>query len=200
MINNLKFKKMKNILIAFVLLLSVSCVFAQDTSTGDYYDGYTKKIEFDRMIPPHGIEVTFEKTVHVIFPSTIRYVDLGSSNLIAGKAGDSENVLRVKSAVRGFDKETNFSVICEDGSFYSFNVKYSDEPEKLNIEMKDFIHDGDAVNRPNNSMQIYLSELGKESPMIVRLIMTSIHHNNKRDIKHVGSKRFGIQYLLTTHK
>ena len=54
---------MKNILMALLFLLSVNFVFAQDKSTGDYYDGYTKKIEFDRMIPPHGIEVTFEKTV-----------------------------------------------------------------------------------------------------------------------------------------
>ena len=34
----------------------------------------------------------------------------------------------------------------------------------LNIEMADFIHDGEAVNRPNNAQEIYLKELGKESP------------------------------------
>ena len=54
---------------------------------GDYYEGLTKKITFDRMIPPYGLEVTFDKTTHIIFPSSIRYVDLGSSNIIAGKAG-----------------------------------------------------------------------------------------------------------------
>ena len=43
------------------------------------------------------------------------------------------------------------SVITEDGSFYAFNVKYAKEPDMLNIEMKDFIHDGSAVNRPNRS-------------------------------------------------
>ena len=30
-------------------------------------------------------------------------------------------------------------MICEDGSFYAFNVKYAAEPEKLNIEMQDFL-------------------------------------------------------------
>ena len=34
----------------------------------------------------------------------------------------------------------------------------------VNIEMADFIHDGEAVNRPNNAQEIYLKELGKESP------------------------------------
>ena len=44
--------------------------------------------------------------------------------------------------------------------------------------------------------KIYLKELGSESPMLVRLIMKSIHKQNKREVKHIGCKRFGIQYLL----
>lgn len=62
--------------------------------------------------------------------------------------------------------------------------------------MKDFIHDGSSVNRPNNALDIYLQELGSESPKLVRLIMQTIHNENKRHIKHIGSKAFGIQYLL----
>lgn len=163
---------------------------------GDYYEGLSKKITFDRMIPPYGLEVTFDKTVHIIFPASIRYVDLGSNNIIAGKAGTSENILRVKASVRNFETETNMAVITEEGSYYTYNVKYADEPEKLNIEMKDFMHDGIATNRPNNSMDIYLKELGSESPRIVYLINRAIHNTDKRIVKHIGSKRFGIQYLL----
>ncbi len=164
--------------------------------SGDDYNGLTKKLTFDRMIPPYGMEVTYDKTVHVIFPSAVRYVDLGSPNLIAGKADGAENVIRVKATVKNFRTETNFSVITESGSFYTFNVKYADEPLLLNIEMKDFIHDGSTVNRPNNALDVYLQELGCESPKLVHLIMKSIHKNNKREIKHIGSKSFGIQYLL----
>lgn len=165
-------------------------------STGDFYDGLSKKITFDRMIPPYGLEVTFDKTVHIIFPSAINYVDLGSNTIVAGKAGTSDNVLRVKAAIRDFETETNMAVITDEGSYYTFNIKYADEPEKLNVEMKDFMHDGIAVNRPNNSMEIYLKELGSESPRLVHLVNTSIYKGNKRHIKHIGSKRFGIQYLL----
>lgn len=163
---------------------------------GDYYEGLSRKITFDRMIPPYGLEVTFDKTVHIIFPAPIRYVDLGSNRIIAGKAGTAENILRVKAAIRDFETETNMAVVTEEGSYYSFNVKYANEPEKLNIEMKDFMHDGIASNRPNNSMDIYLKELGSESPRIVYLINRSIYKNDKRLVKHIGSKRFGIQYLL----
>lgn len=168
----------------------------QSPSTGDLFDGLTRPITFDRMIPPYALEVTFYKTVHIIFPSAIKYVDLGSADIIAGKADGSENVLRVKAALRDFSRETNLAVITEDGSYYTYNVKYADEPTKLNIEMKDFLHDGEAVNRPNNSQEVYLKELGSESPLLVRLIMKSIHKDDKRLVKHIGCKRFGIQYLL----
>ena len=177
------------------LLMSLFAVHAQET-TGDLYQGLTKKLTFDRMIPPHGLEVTYDKTVHIIFPSAVRYVDLGSPNLIAGKADGAENVIRVKATVKNFRQETNLSVITEDGSFYTFNVKYANEPLLLNVEMTDFIHDGEEVNRPNNAMDIYLKELGSESPMLVHMIMKSIYKNDKREVKHIGCKRFGIQYLL----
>ena len=58
------------------------------------------------MIAPHGLEITYDKTVHVIFPSSIKYVDLGSTNLIAGKADAAENVIRVKAAKKHFRDET----------------------------------------------------------------------------------------------
>lgn len=189
----------------FLALALIGCIFtanAQEIESissplkGDYFDGLTRPLTFNRMIPPYALEVTFSKTVHIIFPSAIRYVDLGSADLLAAKADGTENVLRVKAALRDFSRESNLAVITEDGAYYSFNVKYADEPVKLSIEMTDFLHDGEAVNRPNNAMEIYMNELGQESPLLVKLIMKSIYKNNKREIKHIGCKRFGIQHLL----
>ena len=81
-------------------------VYPQKEADGDLYHGLTKKLTFDRMVPPHGLEVTYDKTVHVI----------------AGKADGAENVIRVKATVRNFPNETNMSVITEDGSFYTFSA------------------------------------------------------------------------------
>ena len=208
---------MKKIFVMFALMTGVVSAFAQNAADstsavtndatltadiypgqgdGDLYHGLTRKLTFDRMVPPYGLEVTYDKTTHIIFPSAVRYVDLGSPNLVAGKADGAENVIRVKAVVKHFRDETNMSVITESGSFYTFNVKYADEPLLLNIEMKDFIHDGSKVNRPNNALDIYLKELGSESPKLVQLINKSIHKENKRHVKHIGSKAFGIQYLL----
>ena len=164
-------------------------------SNGDLYQGMSRSIPNGRVVLPYGLEVTFEKTVHLIFPAAIRYVDLGSQNIIAGKADDAENVLRVKAAVREFETETNMSVICEDGSFYAFNVKYADEPKKLSIEMKDFLAPTEG-RLPSNRADIYFKELGSESPILVKLIMKSIYQNDKRTIKHVGAKQFGMRFLL----
>lgn len=164
-------------------------------SSGDLYQGMSRSIPNGRVVLPYGLEVTFEKTVHLIFPAAIRYVDIGSQNIIAGKADDAENVLRVKAAVREFETETNMSVICEDGSFYAFNVKYEDEPEKLSIEMKDFLSPTEG-RLPSNRADIYFKELGSESPILVKLIMKSIYQNDKRTIKYVGAKQFGMRFLL----
>lgn len=171
-------------------------VYGSGYTDGDKFEGLTRKVGFDRMIPPHALEVAFNKTTHVIFPSEIVYVDLGDENLVAGLADGAKNVLRVKSAVKSFKTETNLTVITDDGCFFTFNVKFAKEPLLLNIEMTDFIHDGEAVNRPNNAQEIFLERLGQESPMLVKLIMKSIYKQNKREIKHIGSKRFGVQFIL----
>ena len=141
-------------------------VYGSSYTDGDKFDGLTRKVGFDRMIPPHALEVCYHKTTHIIFPAEIIYVDLGNENLVAGLADGAKNVLRVKSAFKRFKTETNLSVITE------------------------------AVNRPNNAQEIYLEKLGSESPMLVKLIMKSIYKQNKREIKHIGSKRFGVQFLL----
>ena len=168
----------------------------QRAAGNDLYQGITRKLPYRQMVTPHGVQVTFAKTVHIIFPSAVRYVDLGSNWIIAGKADGAENVIRVKATTDGFPGETNFSVICEDGSFYSFNARYAHEPEMLNIEMKDFLENGDTTDFSHTRMNIYFRELGNESPLLVKLIMQSIYKEDRREIRHLGCKRFGVQFLL----
>ena len=175
--------------IIFILLyLSSFSLFAQND--------YTKVIPKNNVIPSYYLEVTYDKTVHLIFPSGISYIDLGSSNIIAGKAEGAENVVRVKAAVKDFSEETNFSVITDEGSFYSFIVNYSKDPEKLSIEMKDFLHNDKLTNRPENSMEVQLSELGDESAKNVQMVMEKIYKTNQKKVKHVNSNQFGIEFLL----
>ena len=110
------------------------------------------------------------------------------------------NVIRVKATTEGFPGETNFSVICEDGSFYSFNARYAHEPEMLNIEMKDFLENGDTTDFSHTRMNIHFRELAGESPLLVKLIMQSIYKEDRREIRHLGCKRFGVQFLLKSRR
>jgi conjugative transposon TraN protein len=143
-------------------------------------------------IEPYCMEVTYDKTSHLIFPTAIRYVDLGSEYLIAGKAEDAENVLRVKASVRGFEPETNFSVITNGGRFYSFNVHYSLSPEALSY---DLLTMQKGVDKAGGN-DVLFEELGSNSPSLAGLLLETIYKNDKRIVKHIGAKSFGIQFIL----
>lgn len=143
-------------------------------------------------VEPYKMEVTYDKTSHLIFPTAIRYVDLGSEYLIAGKAEDAENVLRVKASVRDFEPETNFSVITNDGRFYSFNVFYSSYPEAMSY---DLLTMQKAVDKANGN-DVLFEELGNNSPSLAGLLLETIYKKDKRIVKHIGAKSFGIQFIL----
>ncbi|TDD97841.1 conjugative transposon protein TraN [Flavobacterium cellulosilyticum] len=144
------------------------------------------------VIEPYDIEVTFDKTTHLLFPSGIRYVDLGSTNLVASKAEDAGNVLRVKASVRDFEEETNFSVITEDGSFYSFNVSYNSCPRVTNYSLTKTV----MSDRGWSSKPILFKELGTNSPNMVDELMEEIYKQDKHFIKQIGTRKFGIEFLL----
>lgn len=143
-------------------------------------------------IEPYEMEITYDKTSHLIFPTSIRYVDLGSDYLIAAKAQDAENVLRVKASERDFEVETNFTVITNDGRFYSFNVIYNPNPEVLNYN---FLTMQKTLDKAKGN-DILFEELGADSPSLVGLLLETIYKKNKRTIKHIGAKSFGIQFIL----
>jgi conjugative transposon TraN protein len=169
---------------AFALIIGFAIYsFAQDSAKTPLALG---KIE------PYCMEVTYDKTSHLIFPTAIRYVDLGSEYLIAGKAEDAENVLRVKSSLREFEPETNFSVITNDGRFYSFNVNYSSCPKTLSYDLQTMQK---AVDKAGGNGVLF-EELGNSSPSLAGLLLETIYKNDKRIVKHIGAKSFGIQFIL----
>lgn len=169
---------------AFALILGFAVQsFAQDT--------VRTKLELGK-IESYKMEVTYDKTAHLIFPTAIRYVDLGSEYLIAGKAEDAENVLRVKATVRDFQAETNFSVITNDGRFYSFNVYYSSYPEAMSYNLLSMQK---AVDKANGN-DVLFEELGNNSPSLAGLLLETIYKKDKRIVKHIGAKSFGIQFIL----
>ncbi|WP_228462973.1 conjugative transposon protein TraN [Chryseobacterium caseinilyticum] len=143
-------------------------------------------------LEPYKMEVTYNKTTHLLFPSPIRYVDLGSENLIANKAEDVGNVLRIKAGVRDFDEETNFSVITQDGKFYSFDVFYSSYPDTLNYDLLKL----QRKHEKGYASEVLFEDLKGNSSSLTELLMKTLYENSKSTIKHLASKTFGIHLVL----
>lgn len=143
-------------------------------------------------IEPYEIEVAYDKTSHIIFPAGIRYVDLGSNNIVAGKAQDADNVLRVKAAAHGFDNETNFSVITDDGQFYGFNVCYSESPQVLGYDMVKGIRMAQHLESNN----VRFEELSSSPASLTGLVMEALYEKDKKVVKHIRSESYGISFSL----
>ncbi|EFK35712.1 Bacteroides conjugative transposon TraN protein [Chryseobacterium gleum] len=171
-------------ILIMLLLLLVSKAFGQDSVT-TYISLEQAKLD------PFRINVTYNKTSHLIFPSSIRYVDLGSDLLVANKAEPIGNVLRVKSAVRDFEEETNFSVITEDGKFYSFDASYSSYPEILSYDLVKL-----QRGMERQYADVLFEDLKGSSTSFTWLIMENLYRKSNRIIKHIVSKSYGIEFSV----
>ena len=85
-------------------------------------------------IEPYKLEVTYNKTTNLVFPSSITSIDRGSQDIMVQKVSGVENILRVKADIKSFE-ETNLSVITKDGKLYSFLVGYNNNPGYLNVNL-----------------------------------------------------------------
>ena len=84
------------------------------------------------VIEPYHVNITLNKTTHLIFPCSIKSVDRGSGEVLAQKAKGVDNILLVKAGRENFT-ETNLSVITTDGKLYSFLLDYTSNPSLLNL-------------------------------------------------------------------
>lgn len=82
-----------------------------------------------RELVNQSLQVCAYKTLHLVFPSRVSYVDLGSAEIVASLAPGLDNVLRMKAAQEEFSHETSMAVFLENGSIYDFSVEYKEEPE-----------------------------------------------------------------------
>lgn len=154
-------------------------------------------------IRPLHIEAGFTKTVHILFPSPVTYIDIGSMDIIAGKADGAENVVRVKAAVRNFAAETNLTIITEDGGFFTFDVYYAENPavSTLNLTVQEpqpeSMKKPAAVGYPQPTApasegRVLLREVGREKPATIKRMLSDIYRQNRTDVKGIRTKKYGI--------
>ena len=179
------------------LPLIVSAIWAAHATAKAMQDG-------PQQIEPRKIEAGFTKTVHILFPSPVTYIDIGSMDIIAGKADRAENVVRVKAAVRNFAAETNLTVITEDGGFFTFDVHYAENPvvSTLNLTVQEPQTEGvkkpaaagyPQPTAPASEGRVLLREVGREKPATIKRMLSDIYRQNRTDVKGIRTKKYGIE-------
>ena len=162
-------------------LLAVNTVNAQNN---------TKSINLSNAeVTPYEIELTQNKTTHILFPSSIEYVDLGSSEIIANKVEATSNVLRLKT-VKEAISPTNFTVITNNGKYYSFNATYNKHPTQLSYDLTKF----EKQNSKQQS-EVLFKDLGSTSPSLADLFMKAIIKKNKKELN-IKSKNYSVEARL----
>ena len=152
------------------------------------------------------LETAFGKSTHVIFPSNILYVDVGSDRIIADQPESLvpgvkiENVLRVKANKMGFE-QTTLTVVTVDGRYYPFRVDYNEDPRLLNISIAGNLAQDQILAQEMGILQsstpagislaentLSVDELNDFSAMVI---------HRKRFLKDVGVMKMRMSFLLT---
>lgn len=106
------------------------------------------------------LEIGYDKTLHLLFPTDVKYCNAGNDNILAEKVGAQPNIVRIIAAERNFPGETNLSIVTADTKFYSYNIRYSDNPEKSYIRIGE-IYEAPHTLPVGLDKQMYLIFPGK---------------------------------------
>ena len=85
-----------------------------------------------RPVESKEICVNYSKTIHLIFPTPIKYSKSVTDFVVVDNPENVPKILRIKANQKSFSRKTTVSVATEGGYFYSFNVSYSDTLEHTN--------------------------------------------------------------------
>lgn len=141
-------------------------------------------------LDPQKLRIGYAKTTNLIFPSALKSVDRGSSDILVQKTPGAENVLRIKAGLAGFF-ETNLSVITADGQFYAFDVTYDAAPPVTTI-----LVNAPAITSHSEKTKanvVFSETLSNETRLRKLAAQASI---TPRNIKGVTSTAYGIDMSL----
>ncbi len=96
------------------------------------------EVAAQQVIASNKVEVTTNKTSTIVFPYKIAEVDRGSRDILVQQPKGITNILKVKAGKLNF-KETNLTVITDDGTIYLFPMAYAEQPAKLTTQANEFI-------------------------------------------------------------
>ncbi|PRY35043.1 conjugative transposon TraN protein [Spirosoma oryzae] len=140
--------------------------------------------------PSYAIQVSANKTTHIIFPYEIRYADLGSKEIAGEAVEKAGNVFRLKATGQNMFMETNLTIVTSDGRLFSFLVSYKDQPDAVTYDLTKILLDGDVSKsaKVSSGSQARLADnLNKQGELAM---------HSRRKIRHVGYQTQGMNLFL----
>ena len=126
--------------------------------------------------------VSVSQTVHVRFSSELKYVNLGSRDIVAKIVEGSKDFVAVK-AREAFDFCTSMSCLESNGSMHTFLVAYREHPRRLEVDTRLSPSAPAAATAPQDSAFF-------SSPSSLTEIASM-----KKELYHIGTSGYGIQVL-----
>lgn len=155
--------------------------------------------------------ISDRKTTHIIFPASIKEFDAGTDYVLAQIPQTVTNVLRVKANPKATvfcradsGQETNMTVITDDGGFYSFLIRFQEEPEILNINIANNVSADELTSRAlgiNRATVTFTSSatagggLGMDKSELAYQCQRV--HERKPFIRNIGASKMRMSHLLT---
>ncbi|TAH12889.1 MAG: conjugative transposon protein TraN, partial [Runella slithyformis] len=137
---------------------------------------------------------------HIIFPAKIREFDAGTGDIISQIPETVPNILRVKAKEKTDFCETNMTVITEDGGFYSFLVRFQEDPEILNINIANNLLADSFVSKQkgmNRSPVITLADKPNEKNENELLTECQKVQKMASNLRNIGASKMKLTCLLT---
>ena len=140
--------------------------------------------------PSYALQVSANKTTHIIFPYEIRYADLGSKDIAGEAVEKAGNVFRLKAINQNPFMETNLTVVTADGRLFSFLITYKDHPDAVTYDLSKVLLDGDV----SKSAKITAGSQARLADNLNRQGEIAMH--SRRKIRHIGFKAQGMNLYL----
>ena len=140
--------------------------------------------------PSYDIQVSNNKTTHIIFPYEIRYADLGSKEIAGEAVEKAGNVFRLKAMSQNPFMETNLTVVTADGRLFSFLIHYKENPDALTFDLTKILLDGDV----SKSAKVTSGSQARLADNLNRQGELAMH--SRRKIRHIGYKAQGMNLYL----
>lgn len=140
--------------------------------------------------PSYAIQVSANKTTHIIFPYEIRYADLGSKEIAGEAIEKAGNVFRLKATGQNQFMETNLTIVTSDGRLFSFLVSYKEHPDAVTYDLTKMLLDGDVSKsaKVSSGSQARLADnLNKQGELAM---------HSRRKIRHIGYRTQGMNLFL----